>query len=177
MRQVHRTDPLRAVALERGAPVLQVAFERHHELVRKRHDANLAALSISYENSSVVEVEIFNPYTHAFKEPQSRAVLQAGDQPVSALELSQNDGDFGRREYHGYALQALGPHDAGTFAKGAFKNVAIQEDQCIERLILRGRGDLPCHCQMRKKSAHLVFTHFAGGRLALKRMKRLIQCT
>ena len=72
------------VALEQRSAIYEMALERNQKLIRKCDYAILGALAIAHEKSAMVEVQILDSQADAFKQPQPRSVLQAGNQPIDA---------------------------------------------------------------------------------------------
>src|SRR5512134_3986821 len=115
----HGLDTLRSVALERSLAIGEMPLEGNDQLVRERHHAILGALAIPDQDRPMLEVQILDAQTNAFQEPQPRAVLQAGDQPIDPLQRPQDAPDFGGREHYRQPLWLLGAYDARILAEGA----------------------------------------------------------
>jgi len=88
-------DTLRAVPLESSLAVREMPLEGDDQLIRESHHAVLPTLAIPHHDRSMLEVQIFDPQTDALQQPQPRAVLKAGDQPIETFQGPQNAADFG----------------------------------------------------------------------------------
>jgi hypothetical protein len=69
VREEHRPETCRAVALEQGPAVGKMSLEGDHQLIGEGHDAVLAAFSIPHDDGSMIEVEIFDPQANTLQEP------------------------------------------------------------------------------------------------------------
>jgi hypothetical protein len=77
----------------------------------------------------------------------------------------------------GYANRHAGPRHVGDSANLDVQYVAIKEQECAERLVLRGRTDATLRRQPRKESGDLGRAHVRRLPLPMKTMYVRIQST
>src|SRR5690554_1583226 len=65
-------------------------------------------------------------------------------------------------KHYGKPARALGMRELSNITQGLIEDVTIQEHECIQRLVLRGRRHSALHRQMLEEGAYLCATH-AGG--------------
>ncbi len=78
-------------------------------LVGQRDDPILPALSLTHEDGPVPEIDILHPQPDTLQKPQSRAVLEAGDQPVWSRQVCNQPGDLVATECHRQPFPPLRP--------------------------------------------------------------------
>ena len=101
-----------------------------------------ASHAAAHVDGGAAEVEILDAQGHAFGNAQTGAVEHIGDQARCTVHCPQNLADFLHRKHDrqtGYSLYAP---EALQVLHREVEHVAVQEQECIERLRLGGRRDL-----------------------------------
>jgi len=74
-------EPLRRILIEQVAPRRQMPLQRLDQRIGQRHDPVLAALAVTNDDRAAVKFQILDAQADAFHQPQTRAILQARNQP------------------------------------------------------------------------------------------------
>jgi len=94
------------------------------------------AFSFADDNFPVLEVDIFDSEPDAFAESESAAVENCRHKLVWRMELIEDGLDFMSAEEDGDACVAFGPGDESDGAEFHFEDMAIEEEEGIESLVL-----------------------------------------
>src|SRR6185369_6203687 len=86
------------------------------------------------------EVDVLHTETAAFEESEPRAVEQRRHQPRRAVELCKDGTHLVAREDGRQATRRLGANEVVEPWEILPENLAIQEEESGERLVLRRRG-------------------------------------
>jgi len=125
-------------------------------------------LALAHHEFPALQRQILHPQAQPLHEAQSAAVEQACYQPGSALELRQQCTHLGTGQNHRQALGSNRAGDVGQPGQIDFQHVPVQEQQCLQRLVLRGRAHLAVHREMRQELLDL-------GRAELARVPPLME--
>src|SRR5215467_2667081 len=99
------------------------------------------------------EIDILDAETDAFHEAQPRPIEKARHEMGCTGELGQNLGDFLPCKHDRYPLRFLGMFEIFQLWEKLFEDMTIEEDQGLQRDILRGSRSLSLHGQMDEKGA------------------------
>jgi hypothetical protein len=105
-------------------------------------DAVFAALSLADVDDAFVEVDVFDAEGDTFGESESGAVEEACHQEFGTVEVGEDLADLRGREDDGETFRADGVGEGADIAEIAEEDVAVEEDDRIEGLVLGGGGDL-----------------------------------
>jgi hypothetical protein len=104
---------------------------------RQRRGAVASALGFAEHDLLAFEVEVLDAQPQRLEEPQAAAVEKCHDETVDARKLDEDGADFSAREHH---RQSLGPPRADGAVESlefAAEDVAVQEQDAGECLVLR----------------------------------------
>jgi hypothetical protein len=87
--------------------------------------------------------------------------------------MGQYLGDFLPCKHDGYPSRFLGMFEIFQLWERLFEDVTIEEDQCLQRGILRGSRYLSLHGQMDQKGADFWGTHVRRVALVMEEDKAL----
>ena len=90
-----------------------------------------------------------------------------------AGEVGQYLGNFLPCTHDGHSLRFLGMFEIFQLWERLFEDVTIEEDQCLQRDILRGSRYLSLHCQMDQKGADFWGAHVRRVALVMEENKAL----
>jgi len=147
------------VLLVQQAHRLQMALERHDQLIGQSHDAILAALAVAHKDRAVIEVEILDAQSHSLHQPQARTVHQTGRQPVRTVEDVQQPRHLVGRQNRGQPLRPFRANHALQIAKRPLEHGLVEKAQRIQGLVLRARRDAQLDRKMGKKGSDLALAH------------------
>src|SRR5262245_3566868 len=105
------------------------------------------------------EIDILDAEPDAFHKAEPRPIEEAGHQMGCAGEMGQDLDDFLPGKHDGYPSRFLGMFELGQRWERLFEDVTIEEDQCLQRDIVRGSRSLSLHGQMDEKGADFWGTH------------------
>ena len=111
--------------------------------LRHRHGAVFLAFAVMHGDDAGVEIEAMNAEIQAFEQAQAAAVEQLDDERVGRGQLRENGVNFRARQHDRNAPFPLGAHDAAHVAELFPQDMAKEEEQGVEGLILAGRRDAP----------------------------------
>ena len=114
------------------------------------------------------EIDILHPQAKAFHDAQARAVHQAANQPIGALQPRQQRHHFGTRQHHRQAARRPRRLDVVEPGQLDLKHLAVKEQQRALGLVLGRCRHPPSHRQMGQKLADLGRPHVP--RVALAKM-------
>ena len=135
---------------------------------RQNGDPVLRALTVANDDLIHREIDILHSQTGAFEQAQSRPVEKRGHQADRAFQLGDDRPHFVAGEHDGQVLCRSGPHDVFEPGQVLMQNVAIQEQERAQRLILGRCGHAPLDGQRAQKLCDLRGAHFGGMALAMK---------
>jgi hypothetical protein len=119
------------------------------------------------------EIDILDTETDAFHEAQPRPIEEARHEMECAGELGQNLGDFLPCKHDGHPPRFLGMFDLFSLWERLFEDVTIEEDQGLQRDIVRGSCSLSLHGQIDQKSADVWSAHVRRVALMMEEDKAL----
>ena len=90
-----------------------------------------------------------------------------------ADELGQYLGDFLPCKHDGYPSRFPGMFDVSQLWERLFEDVTVEEEQCLQRHILRGSRYLSLHGQMDQKGTDFWGAHVRRVALVMKEDKAL----
>lgn len=108
----------------------------------KDRRAVLAALAAPYHDLVIGEVEVSGSQSGALQQAQARAIEQRCHQPVAAVQPLEDRGDLLPGHHHRKPLLPFGMLDAFDIADIPLKDVAVEEENRVQSLVLGGRADL-----------------------------------
>jgi hypothetical protein len=141
----------------------ELKTERIDERARKECGPVLIALTVSDKNMSVVEIYVLDAKVDAFIESHAGAVEEAGHHVSCPGHSGEDVLGFSAGEDDREAFGAVCPLDVPDVAEFDREDVFIEEDKCVERLVLRRRRDMFVADDVGKEGADFRFSH--GGRV------------
>src|SRR5262245_48652224 len=119
------------------------------------------------------EIDILDAETDAFHEAQPRPIEEACHQMGCAGEMGQDFGDFLPCKHDGHPLRFLGMFEIFQLWERLFEDMTIEEEQGLQRDILRRSRYLSLHCQMDQKGTDFWSTHVRRVTLVMEEDKAL----
>ena len=152
------------------ADALQVPGEvRLHDGRQHRH-AVLVALAAPHDDLVRPEIHVLDAEAAALEEPEPGAIEKQRHESRRAFEPAQHGPHLVPGQDDGQALRALGADDLIQPREIDFQHRPVQEEQGAQRLVLRGRGDLPLDCEGAQEARDFGRPMSAGWRLSWKKM-------
>ena len=105
-------------------------------------DAVFAAFSLADVDDVFVEIDILDAEGDTFGETEAGAIEEACHEEVSSVEMGKDLADLGGGEDDGEAFGADGMGEGADVAEIDEEDMAVEEDDGIEGLILGRGGDL-----------------------------------
>ena len=124
--------------MERGH-FLEMLREVVLDHARKHRQSVLAALAAADRDLVRREVEVLDAQPAAFQESKARSVEQERNQAWHAIHAIDHRPDLVAREHGGKVLRALGSDQVVEPRQLDVENLAIEEQERVEGLVL-GRG-------------------------------------
>lgn len=169
--RVGQVDPPgagRQVLLVEQADAREVAAERLDQRHRQRGAPVLLPLAGADGDLVVAEVEVLDPQADALHHPQPRAVEERDHQAVGAAGVGEDAPRLLAGEDDGDARGAPGPLNALDVGQLDLEDLAVEEEERAERLVLGRSGYLPVRREMREELADLIRAHLRGVALAVE---------
>jgi len=129
------------LAALRGDPLEPVADARQESL-RERHGAILLPLAVVHGQNPVIEVEALNPQIERLGNAKP-APVQQHHEIEGVFKMRHHTVDLRTREHHRNVAPALRAHDPLDLAELPTEDMSEEEEQRVERLILRRGGHVP----------------------------------
>ncbi len=163
--KLDRSEARGPVALEDCPARLDMAAQRGGQPIGERDHAILPALAAAHADAAMREIDVLDPQPQALHQPETRAVLERGDQPVLTAQPRQRRAHLAGREHDRQPPGRPRAHHTAEIPEGPVEHRLVEKHQRVERLVLRGRRDAPLHGQKGQELSHLTLAHV--GRVAL----------
>ena len=122
--------------------ILELTFERIAKCVGQDRDAIFRAFAVADADGSFFGVQVFDTQPQRFHQPQSAAIVEAGDEPEAAVELSEHPSDFGAGEDDWQSLGSMRTYHSSQPWQVDLQHLFIEKQQSCERLGLCCGGDM-----------------------------------
>ena len=132
-------DEVLAVFFAEGG---EVGLESGFEGLGERDEAVFAAFGVVDGNGAVAEVDVLDAESETFHNAEPGAVEELGGEFPGVFEESEHGTNFVAGEYGGRAPATGGRAIEVQREFGVTEDVAEEEDESVERLLLGGGGDL-----------------------------------
>jgi hypothetical protein len=109
---------------------------------REDGDTVLGALAVTDDDLTQRAVDVLDSQTAAFEQAQPRAIEEGGHEPGRAVQLGDDRAHLVASQHDGEAFRALGPNHAVEPGQVLMQDVAIEEEERAQRLVLGGGGNL-----------------------------------
>lgn len=140
---------------------------RLHDGGQHRH-AILVALASAHDDLVPAEIDVLDAQAAALEQSQPGAIHQIRHESRGPVQAPEDGADFLARQHDGETFGSARPHDPVEPWHVELEDLAIQEEQRAERLILGGRGNPAVHRERRQKAGDLGGAHFSGMTTAVK---------
>lgn len=128
--------------------------------LREHGDPVLLPLTVPDGDLAIGEVDVFDPKSEAFHQPQPRPIEKGRHDPKDSVEAGENAPNLVPCEDDRKPAGSFGPFDVVDPAEVFLEHVAVKEQDGAERLILGGGRHPFFHSQIAQESADLGFSHF-----------------
>ena len=136
--QVDKTEALLEVHLVESFNAVQMVLEGILEKIWKDRDAIFVPFAIANEKGLLFKIEILDPQTKAFHEPQPASVEQLCNQAMGVEQAIEDQVDFFFGEDGGQAFGFFGAQGVDGFVHGTTEDFTVEKEQCAEGLVLGG---------------------------------------
>jgi len=167
-----------AIAFREGVLVGQpdspdVSFEGRKDSLGKQRAAVLTPLTGADSDLPAIKIQVLDPQSEGFRDPQAGPVEQLADQPMGSGQFPEDSLDLAAAEHHGQVFGALSGDREDLFVQLDAKHLLIEELQGRQSLVLGGGGDGFIDCQVGQILFDLHLAHFAGVALVMEKNKTL----
>lgn len=161
--EVYRAKAVCEVLAMGGLYLEDVLAQGGDEAVGEHGEAVVAAFAVADDDLVVVKVHIFDTQPETFHEAESGAVEDLRHEFVDAVEVGDDGADFVFGEDGGDAFIFLRAEvGEGDFVERYLEDVAVEEEDGAERLILGGFGNFSFDNEVGDKLINFVDGHLAG---------------
>jgi hypothetical protein len=143
VREVDGAEAVAQIGVMKGSDTLEVSIQGIDERFGQEGHAILAAFPPADDDLKALEIDIFDAKPHALHETEAGAVEKVGQKTVGALEVRQDGADFLTREHDGKGVGGFGFRDSLETFGLAVEDMAVEEEDGAERLILSRGADFP----------------------------------
>jgi len=168
MGQLDPAGSVGEIPLMEALGLLQVLGEGNLQGGGQEGDAVLGALALANGDGAGAEVDVLDPEAAALHESHAGSVEQAGHEPGRAVEEIEDRAYLVACQDDGQAAGLLGAHDSLEPVHSLGKDVAIEEEQRIERLVLSGGADLADDRKAGEEPDDFGVAHLRGMPLAVE---------
>jgi len=151
----------REVLLVKQAHTLDLTPQVGDDGLREGNDAILFPFAIAHSDGLVFEVNILDAQADTFHQAQARAIEQLCHEFVDAVELGDDTQGLVAGEDSGEAFRSFGTGEEDGLDV-LVQDVAVEEEDGAEGLILGGSGDASFLGEVGKESLDFWGAHFAG---------------
>ncbi len=151
----------REVFLVKQANTLDLTTQVGDDSFGERDNAILFPFAIAHGDGLVFEINVLDTQTDAFHQAQARAIEQLCHEFVGAVELGDDAQDLVTGEDGREAFGAFGAGEEDGLDV-LVQDVAVEEEDGAESLILGGSGDASFLGEVGKESLDFWCAHFAG---------------
>jgi hypothetical protein len=117
------------------------------------------------------EIDILHPQAKAFHDAQARAVHQAANQPIGALQPRQHRPHLGRRQHRRQPRRLLRPLDPVQPRQRHFQHFAVEKQDRRQGQVLRRRRHVAIHREAGQKRLDLRRAHVLRVPLVIEQNK------
>lgn len=156
------------VPLVLGVDAFDMNGQAFADCVRQERDPVFASFARSDDHLTSVEIDILDAQVRALEKPQACAVEKHCHEPWGALELGEERSDFTNVHHYGECLRAFRSDQVFEWTEIRFQDVAIEEDQGREGLVLCGGADVLVRGERGEKSGNLGRSHFVWMTLVVE---------
>lgn len=142
-------------------------FEMGDERVWEDGEAVVFAFSVTDDDLAVAEVYVFDAEAEAFHEAQSGAVEDLGHELGDVFEVGDDGEGFLVGEDGGEGFGFFGADDVGGELDVLVEDVAVEEEDGGERLVLGGGGDVLFDGEVGEEGLNFGDAHFFGVAFAV----------
>lgn len=160
-REVDGAEAFFQVAVVPVAGALQLLLQRWDGALGEDGDAVFVSFAVAHDNQVLGEIHIFDAQPEAFKQAQPTAIEQLADELIDAGQAGDDLLGFDGGEDGGQLFGLVGPGDVDA-ADVLIENVAIEEEEGGEGLVLRGRGDVVIGGQVGEEGFDFGRAHLGG---------------
>jgi hypothetical protein len=167
-RQIHLAVPFRQILRVQRERDRDLLPKRLHRPLRQHRQPIPPPLPIPDPQLPPLEIDVLNPQPQRLEQPQPAAPQQQRHDPRIPLEPRQHALHFFDRQHHGNPNRPPRPHHLPERPELPSDHIPIEEEQRIQRLILRPRRHVPPRRQLRQKRLDLLPPHPRRMPLAMK---------
>ena len=142
--------------------------QRLHRPIRHHRQAIPPPLPIPNPQLPPFEIHVLNPQPQSLQEPQPASPKQKRHRPRIPLHSLENALHLLDRQHHRNPNRPPRPHHPRQRPQIAPDHIAIEEEQSVQRLILRPRRYVPPRRQMAQEQLHLRPPHLRRMPLPMK---------
>jgi hypothetical protein len=159
---LHACPPRARVGLPQAVRALQLRLQRVHQRCRQHHHAVLTSLAAAHHDDEALEIDVLAAQLQRLGDAHAGAVEQLRQHGMRTLEQYQHRAHLGGRQHHRQARLVLQPIHGVHPRQVLAKHLPIQEQQCRQRLPVRGHRHTPLDRQPGQEGLRLVGAHFLG---------------
>jgi len=127
--------------------------------LREERDPVFASFAGSDDHLASVEIDVLDAQVRAFEKPQASTVEKRCHEPRRALEPGEERSDFTNVHHYGERLRTFRSNQIVEWTRIRVQDVAIEEDQGGEGLVLSRSADVSVGGERGEESGNLRRTH------------------
>ncbi len=147
---------------------LNLTLERRYERVGHDGDAVVFAFSVADDDLTISEIDIFDAEAETFHQAKSRAIEDLRHEFGDAGHAVDDGERLRAREDDGERFGFFGADNGGGDFNFPLENVAVEEKDGGERLILSGGGDVLFNREVGNERLNFRRAHFEGVAFVVK---------
>ena len=152
-----------------GFDLREVFVQRGDEAVGEHGYPVIAALAVVDKDAMVFKVNIFHAQPQAFHESKPAAVHDLNHEFVWACHVGDDGPGFIPGKHNGNPFPLFGPDEInGSFIQFDFQEIAIEEDDGTEGLVLSGCGGFALDHEVGDELVDFGDAHFARVAFVMK---------
>jgi len=151
VRQIHVTETVGKILPMNFRNLDQMQRQRSRESIRQHRHSIFGAFAVANDDFATGEIDILHAKAHRFQNPHARAIEQAADETVNAVEISKHSLNFVRRQDHRKADGALRALDTRKPWQFGAENFLVEKEDGALGLVLRRGGDVVRNCEVRQE--------------------------
>ena len=111
-----------------GNDILNLLLKLLFDGIRQHNAAVFASFGITYKNPALAKIDIPDPQTNTFCDPEAAAIQEFCHQCMRVFDMAKHFGDFHLCKYSRQIQSAFRPHRGDAVTRIDSKNLFIRYD-------------------------------------------------
>ena len=147
------------VILMECSDTLEVLAKRLFELQREHRESIFFSFSIPHQDLFPLQIDILDPQSAAFQQPQPCTIEQASHKLMRILHETEDPLDLFRGQHLRQMLGLFGPNNIVDPTEVYLENLVVEKNKSVESLVLGAGSHLPLRSKLGQILGNFWLTH------------------